>query len=88
MSMKKTYDVAVIGAGVFGSWTAWHLAKAGKKVVLMDAYGPANARASSAGESIKWLVPQDAPVKGHADERFSFFSDLSGKRLPARGRPC
>src|SRR5712692_10266456 len=51
MNAKKTYDVAVIGAGVFGSWTAWHLAKAGKKVVLLDAYGPANARASSAGES-------------------------------------
>ena len=51
MSIKKTYDVAVIGAGVFGSWTAWHLANAGKKVLLMDAYGPANARASSAGES-------------------------------------
>lgn len=51
MNAKKTYDVAVIGAGVFGSWTAWHLAKAGKKVALLDAYGPANARASSAGES-------------------------------------
>jgi len=51
MGGAKTYDVAVVGAGVFGSWTAWHLAQAGKKVVLLDAYGPANARASSAGES-------------------------------------
>jgi len=47
----KTYDVAVVGAGVFGAWTAWHLTRAGKRVLLMDAYGPANARASSAGES-------------------------------------
>jgi glycine/D-amino acid oxidase-like deaminating enzyme len=46
-----TYDAAVIGAGVFGSWTAWHLQRAGKRVVLLDAYGPANARASSGGES-------------------------------------
>jgi len=51
LSETKTYDVAVIGAGVFGAWTAWHLAKRGKKVVLVDAYGPANARASSGGES-------------------------------------
>ncbi len=51
MSTGKMFDAAVIGAGVFGSWTAYQLAKAGKKVALLDAYGPANARASSAGES-------------------------------------
>jgi sarcosine oxidase len=51
LSETKTYDIAVIGAGVFGAWTAWHLAKRGKKVVLIDAYGAANARASSGGES-------------------------------------
>ena len=45
------HDVAVIGAGVFGAWTAWHLGRRGKRVLLVDAYGPANARASSAGES-------------------------------------
>jgi sarcosine oxidase len=51
MSGHKTYDVAVIGAGVFGAWTAWHLAKRRQRVVLIDAYGAANARASSGGES-------------------------------------
>ena len=51
MSTQKTYDIAVIGAGVFGAWTAWHLAKRGQKVALIDAYGPANALASSGGES-------------------------------------
>jgi glycine/D-amino acid oxidase-like deaminating enzyme len=45
------YDIAVIGAGAFGSWIAWHLRRAGKSVVLMDAWGPANSRASSGGES-------------------------------------
>ncbi len=47
----KSYDVAVIGAGVFGAWTAWHLQKAGKRVALLDAYGAAHSRASSGGES-------------------------------------
>ena len=51
MSAQKTYDVAVVGAGVFGAWTAWHLAKRGKKVALIDAYGVAHSRASSGGES-------------------------------------
>ncbi len=51
MGVQKTYDVAVIGAGVFGTWTAWHLAKRGQRVLLVDAYGPAHSRASSGGET-------------------------------------
>jgi glycine/D-amino acid oxidase-like deaminating enzyme len=45
------WDVVVVGAGVFGAWTAWHLRRAGRTVLLLDASGPANARASSGGES-------------------------------------
>src|SRR4051794_13173803 len=44
-------DVAVVGAGVFGAWTAWHLRRAGVSVALVDAWGPGNSRASSGGES-------------------------------------
>ena len=47
----KSFDAAVVGAGVFGSWTAWHLRRAGLSVALVDAYGPGNTRASSGGES-------------------------------------
>jgi glycine/D-amino acid oxidase-like deaminating enzyme len=43
--------VAVIGAGVFGAWTAHHLQQAGHRVTLIDAWGPAHSRASSGGES-------------------------------------
>jgi sarcosine oxidase len=45
------WDITVIGAGVFGSWTAWHLGRAGKSVLLLDAWGPAHGRASSGGET-------------------------------------
>jgi monomeric sarcosine oxidase len=44
-------NIAVIGAGVFGAWTAWHLAEDGHRVTLIDAFGPANGRASSADHS-------------------------------------
>ena len=43
--------IAVIGAGVFGAWTAHHLLKAGHRVTLVEAHGPAHSRASSGGES-------------------------------------
>jgi sarcosine oxidase len=51
MPEQKTYDVAVIGAGVFGAWTAYCLRQSGATVALIDAYGPASSRASSGGES-------------------------------------
>ncbi|MGH9367352.1 MAG: FAD-dependent oxidoreductase, partial [Thermoanaerobaculia bacterium] len=47
----RTFDAAVIGAGTFGAWTAWHLRKAGLSVALIDAYGTGNSRSSSGGES-------------------------------------
>ncbi|WP_162789249.1 MULTISPECIES: FAD-dependent oxidoreductase [Sphingomonas] len=43
--------VAVVGAGVFGAWTAEYLRRAGHQVTLVDAAGPAHSRASSGGES-------------------------------------
>ncbi len=46
-----TCDIAVIGAGAFGSWTAWHLARSGRRVRLLEAWGPGHSRASSGGES-------------------------------------
>jgi monomeric sarcosine oxidase len=45
------HDVVVVGAGVFGTWTAYHLLKAGRKVAVVDAYGPGSSRASSGGET-------------------------------------
>ena len=45
------YDVVVIGAGVFGAWTAWHLCREGQRVLLLDAWGAGHSRSSSGGES-------------------------------------
>jgi sarcosine oxidase len=45
------WDFVVVGAGVFGAWTAKKLQEAGKTVLLLDAWGPAHSRASSGGES-------------------------------------
>jgi sarcosine oxidase len=48
---SRPFDVAVVGAGAFGAWTAYHLQCAGRRVALVDAYGPGNARSSSGGQS-------------------------------------
>jgi len=50
-SSNNSYDVAVVGAGSFGSWAAYLLRQTGRSVALLDAYGVGNGRASSGGES-------------------------------------
>jgi monomeric sarcosine oxidase len=47
----RTYDVAVVGAGVFGAWTADRIQRDGRQVILIDGYGAANSRSSSGDES-------------------------------------
>ena len=49
--MSSREHVAVVGAGVFGAWTAHHLLAAGFRVTLIEASAPAHGRASSGGES-------------------------------------
>src|SRR5438067_8318784 len=73
------YDVAVIGAGVFGAWTAWHLQRAGRRVLIVDAYGPANARARSGGGSrgIRLGYGKDEIYTRMALASLRFWGDLS-----------
>lgn len=54
--------VLVVGAGVFGAWTALHLLHQGASVTLVDAWGAGNSRASSGGETrvIRGMYGADA----------------------------
>lgn len=44
-------EIAVIGAGVFGAWTALHLQRMGARVMLVDAWGAGHLRGTSCDES-------------------------------------
>ena len=72
-------DVAIIGAGVFGAWTAWHLLRAGKSVRLFDAYGAGHVRASSGGESrvIRMGYGADTIYSEMARESLPYWKALS-----------
>ena len=48
---RKSPDIAVIGAGAFGGWTAYHLRKMGARVTLIDTWGPGNSRSTSGEET-------------------------------------
>ena len=70
----------MIGAGVFGAWTAHHLLKAGNKVKLIDAWGPANSRSSSGGESrlIRAAYGKDTIYTRMAMNSLPQWKELSG----------
>lgn len=49
--MSRASDVVVVGAGVFGAWTALQLRRTGRSVTLVDAFGTGSSRSSSSGAS-------------------------------------
>jgi len=75
------WDVVVAGAGVFGAWTAWELQRRGHSVLLVDGAGPANARASSGGESrlIRTIYGADAIYTRMARDSLEAWQWLSGR---------
>ena len=78
----KIYDVGVIGAGVFGAWTAWQLKAAGMDVALVDAYGVGHARASSGGESriIRVSYGADPLYSPMAEASLTAWAELSARQ--------
>lgn len=44
-------EIAVVGAGAFGVWTALALQAEGARVTLVDLYGPGNSRSTSGDET-------------------------------------
>jgi glycine/D-amino acid oxidase-like deaminating enzyme len=73
--------VAVVGAGVFGAWTAVHLRRRGLRVLLLDSAGPAHARASSGGES---RLTRGAYGRDEVYTRMAFDSLIEWRGLSAR----
>ena len=49
--MPLSPDFVIIGAGVFGTWTAYHLRAEGHSVLLVDAFGAGHSKSSSGGKT-------------------------------------
>ena len=50
--LTRAPAVAIVGAGILGAASAWHLARSGARVVLIEADGPA---AGATGSSFAWV---------------------------------
>ncbi|XP_069135738.1 peroxisomal sarcosine oxidase-like isoform X1 [Argopecten irradians] len=51
MAEERVYDVIVVGAGIVGSYTAYHSCRAGKSTCLLEQFPLPNTRGSSHGQS-------------------------------------
>ncbi|TVP56518.1 MAG: FAD-binding oxidoreductase [Gemmatimonadales bacterium] len=49
--LRRGPEIAVVGGGAFGVWTALALQEAGARVTLVDLYGPGNSRSTSGDET-------------------------------------
>ncbi|XP_045745482.1 peroxisomal sarcosine oxidase isoform X1 [Mirounga angustirostris] len=60
-AQKDLFDAIVIGAGIQGCFTAYHLAKHGKRVILLEQFFLPHSRGSSHGQSriIRRAYPED-----------------------------
>ena len=73
--------VAVIGAGIWGACSAYHLKKEGADVELYDMWGPGNARSGSGGASriIRLTYGNDKIYTELTNKSFAFWKELSNK---------
>src|ERR1700735_1053242 len=55
------YDVAIVGAGIFGLSTAYEMARRGHSVVAIDRFGSGHPATSSTGASRSIRVAYDDP---------------------------
>jgi glycine/D-amino acid oxidase-like deaminating enzyme len=79
-------DLVVVGAGTMGAWTALHAVRAGRSVLLVDAYGIGHPRSTSGDETriIRSSHGADAFYTGwarQAREAWQGLAQESGERL-------
>jgi sarcosine oxidase len=83
--MDTTCDVVVVGGGAMGSATAWHLARRGRDVVLLEQFEPGHGRGSSHGGAriFRYAYPEDDYVRLaiHAERAFRELEDDAGESL-------
>lgn len=72
MSESNTYDVIIIGAGVVGAITAWNLARAKAKVLLLDAGEIGPERLGLVGAFARAIVRSPgSPYRGREGDEFA-----------------
>ncbi|MDQ6895923.1 MAG: FAD-dependent oxidoreductase [Actinomycetota bacterium] len=85
VDLPAQVDTVVVGAGLMGSATAWHLARQGVEALVLEQFEPATARGSSHGSAriTRRAYPEDDYVRltGEAFEWWRELETASGATL-------
>jgi len=80
---SQIYDVAVIGAGIAGSMTAYTLQQMGQRVVLIDRSSvPASGGSGAAGAFVSPRIGKGGPLQELTNEAFEFAHRFYRKHTP------
>jgi glycine/D-amino acid oxidase-like deaminating enzyme len=80
--MPARTDVIVVGAGIVGASVAYHAARGGAAVVLLDRREPASG---VTGDSFAWIGGPGGEVDGSTPLRHAALDDwISGRRRTER----
>lgn len=84
-TLPERADVVIVGAGLVGSASAWHLARRGLRVVVLEQFEPATVHGSSHGSAriVRRAYPQDDYVRltGEAFELWQELESQTGRTL-------
>ncbi|MDO9637983.1 MAG: FAD-binding oxidoreductase [Pseudotabrizicola sp.] len=83
MSNPLHHDVAIAGAGIVGASVAWHLAKAGLRVAVIDAEGPAAAASGASDGAVSVASKKPGPLARLASASLLYTRDLAAQGLLA-----
>ncbi|MBM4049437.1 MAG: FAD-binding oxidoreductase, partial [Planctomycetes bacterium] len=83
-TLPKEADVVVVGGGICGCSTAYHLAKAGKRVALLEARNIASGASGRNGGQVIQLDGRDTDADGIMNRlRYSRENNRMLRRFPA-----
>jgi monomeric sarcosine oxidase len=84
-ALPTRVDTVIVGAGLMGSATAWHLARRGVEALVLEQFEPATARGSSHGSAriTRRAYPEDDYVRltGEAFEWWRELESATGAQL-------
>lgn len=85
MARPPDYDVAVLGAGIVGASAAWHLARRGMRVVVIDASGPAAAASGASDGAVSVASKKPGVMARLANRSLAYTRRLAEAGGPLRG---